>query len=157
MGMKQNTGKATGKGDASPFDVLAGYLAENRLKVTPQRRLILETFLQETGHVSAEELYDKVKRHDPSIGQATVYRTLKLFSDCGLAEVVSFADGIARYEPNSESGHHDHLICQACGQTLEIVDPFIEKRQEELATQHGFTLVRHRMDLYGLCPDCQGR
>ncbi len=155
MGTQNKSATSQTKAAKTPFDVFADYVAQNRLKVTPQRRLILDTFLQETGHVSAEELYDKVKRLDPAIGQATVYRTLKLFSGCGLAEAVSFADGIARYEPNFEAEHHDHLICQACGMTIEIVDPIIEKRQEELAAKYGYTLARHRMDLYGLCPECR--
>jgi len=151
---KQNAARQ-GATQKTPFDVFAAYLAENRLKVTPQRKLILDTFLKEPGHVSAEELYDTVKRHDPSIGQATVYRTLKLFSGCGLAEAVSFADGIARYELNFEAEHHDHLICEGCGQTIEIMDPVIENRQEELAAKYGYVLARHRMDLYGLCPACR--
>jgi len=139
----------------TPLEVFAGYLAAHRLKITPQRRLILDIFLSEPGHVSSEELYAKIKRRDASIGQATVYRTLKLLNECGLAGAVSFADGITRYEPHFGVEHHDHLICEACGRTTEIVDPLIEKRQEELAARYGFSLARHKMDLYGTCPDCR--
>lgn len=139
----------------TPLEVFAGYLAANRLKTTPQRRLILDIFLAEPGHVSSEELYAKIKRRDGSIGQATVYRTLKLLAECSLAQAVSFADGITRYEPHFGVEHHDHLICEDCGRTIEIVDPVIERRQEELAGRYGFSLSRHKMDLYGLCPDCR--
>jgi Fur family ferric uptake transcriptional regulator len=139
----------------TPHEVFSGYLSVNRLKITPQRRLILDVFLAEPGHVSSEELYAKIKRCDPSIGQATVYRTLKLLADCGLAQAVSFADGITRYEPHFGVEHHDHLICEVCGRTIEIVDPVIERRQEGLAARYGFSLARHKMDLYGLCPDCR--
>ena len=139
----------------TPHEVFADYLAANSLKITPQRRLILDVFLAEPGHVSSEELYAKIKRRDPAIGQATVYRTLKLLAECSLAEAVSFADGITRYEPHFGVEHHDHLICEACGRTIEIVDPVIERRQEELAARYGFTLARHKMDLYGLCADCR--
>lgn len=139
----------------TPLEVFAAYLAANRLKITPQRRLILDIFLAEPGHVSSEELYAKVKRRDQAIGQATVYRTLKLLAECALAQAVSFADGITRYEPHFGVEHHDHLICEACGRTIEIVDPVIERRQEELAAKYGFSLSRHKMDLYGLCPDCR--
>ncbi len=139
----------------TPLEVFAAYLAANCLKITPQRRLILEIFLAEPGHASSEELYAKVKRRDASIGQATVYRTLKLLAECGLAQAVSFADGITRYEPHFGVEHHDHLICEACGSTIEIVDPVIERRQEELAERYGFSLARHKMDLYGLCPECR--
>ncbi|MDO9081894.1 MAG: Fur family transcriptional regulator [Humidesulfovibrio sp.] len=139
----------------TPHEVFSGYLSANSLKITPQRRLILDIFLAEPGHVSSEELYAKIKRRDPAIGQATVYRTLKLLAECRLAGAVSFADGITRYEPHFGVEHHDHLICEVCGRTIEIVDPVIERRQEELADQYGFTLARHKMDLYGACPDCR--
>ncbi len=139
----------------APLEIFAGYLSANRLKITPQRRLILDIFLAEPGHVSSEELYAKIKRRDPAIGQATVYRTLKLLAECSLAQAVSFADGITRYEPHFGVEHHDHLICEVCGRTIEIVDPVIERRQEELAERYGFSLARHKMDLYGSCPDCR--
>lgn len=139
----------------TPHQAFTAYLQEHRLKITPQRRLILDIFLLEPGHVSSEELYAKVKKRDASIGQATVYRTLKLLAGCGLAEAVSFADGITRYEPHFGVDHHDHLICEGCGQTIEIVDPVIERRQVELAAKYGFSLARHKMDLYGQCPDCR--
>ena len=139
----------------TPHEVFSGYLSANRLKITPQRRLILDIFLAEPGHVSSEELYAKIKRRDASIGQATVYRTLKLLAECGLAQAVSFADGITRYEPHFGVEHHDHLICEACGRTIEIVDPVIERRQEELAGRYGFSLARHKMELYGTCPECR--
>jgi len=139
----------------TPHEAFTAYLVEHRLKITPQRRLILDIFLLEPGHVSSEELYAKVKRRDGSIGQATVYRTLKLLAGCGLAQAVSFADGITRYEPHFGVDHHDHLICEVCGLTIEIMDPVIETRQEELAGKYGFVLVRHKMDLYGVCPDCR--
>lgn len=140
---------------STPHEVFAGYLASNRLKITPQRRLILDIFLAEPGHVSSEELYARIKRRDPAIGQATVYRTLKLLAECRLAAAVSFADGITRYEPHFGVDHHDHLICEVCGNTIEIVDPIIERRQEELAARYGFALARHKMDLYGTCPECR--
>lgn len=139
----------------TPHQAFTSYLQEHRLKITPQRRLILDIFLLEPGHVSSEELYAKVKKRDASIGQATVYRTLKLLAGCGLAEAVSFADGITRYEPHFGVDHHDHLICEDCGRTIEIVDPVIERRQEELAAKYGFSLARHKMDLYGQCPECK--
>lgn len=139
----------------TPHQAFTSYLQEHRLKITPQRRLILDIFLLEPGHVSSEELYAKVKKRDASIGQATVYRTLKLLAGCGLAEAVSFADGITRYEPHFGVDHHDHLICEDCGRTIEIVDQVIERRQEELAAKYGFTLARHKMDLYGQCPECK--
>ncbi|ADU63121.1 MAG: transcriptional repressor [Pseudodesulfovibrio sp.] len=139
----------------SPQEVFADYLAGKNLKTTPQRRLILDTLLKQGGHLSSEELYAKVKKRDSSIGQATVYRTLKLLNESGLIEPLDFADGVTRYEPSYGEEHHDHLICERCGNNIEILDKTIENRQEELAKEHGFTLVRHKMYLYGVCPECR--
>lgn len=141
----------------SPQVVFTEYLADQNLKMTPQRRLILNVFLESGDHLSSEELYTRVKEADPSIGQATVYRTLKLLADSGIAEAVDFADGVTRYEPHYGQEHHDHLICEVCKKNLEIVDDVIERRQEELARDHGFTLTRHKMYLYGVCADCRAK
>lgn len=141
----------------NPQDVFAEYLADKNLKMTPQRRLILDTFLKQDAHLSSEELYAKVKRRDKSVGQATVYRTLKLLNESGLIEPLDFADGVTRYELSYGEDHHDHLICDKCGKNIEILDEVIEKRQEELASEHGFTLLRHKMYLYGICADCKNK
>ncbi|GAB7082038.1 Fur family transcriptional regulator [Megalodesulfovibrio paquesii] len=135
--------------------VFQEYLAKNQLKLTPQRMCILDVFMKHRGHVASEELYEQVKKRDPHIGQATVYRTLKLLSDSGLAKEVHFGDGLTRYESNLGEEHHDHLICERCGKNLEVVDERIEALQVELAARHGFSLTSHRMYLYGLCEECR--
>lgn len=131
------------------------YITANGLKFTLQRRLIAEVFLRQTGHLSTEELYDKVRKEDSSVGQATVYRTLKLFCESGLAKEVHFGDGMARYESTADSVHHDHLICIGCGKQVEFVDSEIEQLQEKLAERNGFLLTSHHMYLYGVCPSCR--
>lgn len=131
------------------------YIIANGLKFTPQRRLIVDVFLKQDGHLTTEELYDKVRREDSSIGQATVYRTLKLLCESGLAKEVFFGNGMARYEKTFGSPHHDHLICIACGKQVEFVDESIEKLQEELAEKNNFLLTSHHMYLYGVCPSCR--
>lgn len=136
------------------MQVFADYIAKSGLKNTPQRRLIAGVFLKAGKHVGSEELYDMVRKQDSSVGQATVYRTLKLLCDAGLATEMYFGDGITRYEPVDDT-HHDHLICRRCGKNIEVVDENIERLQEELAARHGFTLTSHRMYLYGDCPDCR--
>ena len=141
----------------TPLQVFTEYLAEHSLKMTQQRRAILDVFMAVTGHVSSEDLYERVKARDASIGQATVYRTLKLLADSGLASSLSFGDGVARYEPLWGQEHHDHLICEGCGKNMEILDERIERLQEELAGHYGFTLSHHKMYLYGLCPECRAR
>lgn len=140
-----------------PQEVFADYLAAQNLKMTPQRRLILDTLIKHDNHVSSEELYAKVKKRDKSIGQATVYRTLKLLNESGLIEPLDFADGVVRYEMSYGESHHDHLICENCGENIEILDEVIETRQEEIAVHHGFILKRHKMYLYGICGNCRKR
>lgn len=138
-----------------PQRIFTDYIAAHGLKNTPQRRLIVNVFLGAHRHLSTEELYELVRAEDSSIGQATVYRTLKLLHEARLAKELHFGDGIARYEPVLDDSHHDHLICTSCGKNIEFMDETIEKLQEELAGRHGFTLLSHRMYLYGCCPDCR--
>jgi Fur family ferric uptake transcriptional regulator len=138
-----------------PRDIFSEYLQEHKLKVTPQRLLILDVFLNEEGHVASEELYGLVKRLDPSVGQATVYRTLKLLTDSGLAKEVHFGDGVTRYEHEYGHSHHDHLICDRCGSNVEVLDDRIEALQEELAAKYGFKLTGHKMYLHGICAKCR--
>ncbi len=137
-------------------DIFKDYIAANGLKVTPQRMLIVDVFLREEGHLTTEELYELVKRRDASVGQATVYRTMRLLSESGIAKEVHFGDGVARYEQKYGGQHHDHLICESCGKNIEVLDERIEHLQEELAARHGFRLTSHRMYLYGLCEQCRG-
>ncbi len=138
-----------------PNAIFAEFVSRHNLKMTPQRRRILEVFLSAEGHITSEELYQKVKREYDTIGQATVYRTLKLLADSGLAKAVEFGDGAVRYEILYGQSHHDHLICEVCGVNVEVVDPAIERLQEEVARRHGFRLTAHKLYLYGICPDCQ--
>jgi Fur family ferric uptake transcriptional regulator len=144
-----------------PQEYFEDYLRENQLKMTPQRRLILEVFLDmdedRQEHLTAEELYDLVRQRDDSVGQATVYRTVKLLADSGLAKAVNFGDGVVRYELKYGHEHHDHLICTNCRKTVEVHDPEIEALQEALARKHGFTLTGHKLYLYGVCRECRSR
>lgn len=135
--------------------ILMNYLKEKNLKITGQRKLILDAFLDNESHISAEELYDRIKRFNPTIGLATIYRTMKLFAECGLASEVHFSNGVTRYEHRFGHEHHDHLICLNCGKYIEVVDPAIEELQNRLAQQNEFQVLRHRMELYGICRDCR--
>ena len=139
-----------------PIHVFRTFLKNKGLRNTPQRQRIMEVFFTESGHLTTEEVYDRVRRDDPSLGQATVYRTMKLLCEAGLAREVRFGDGLARYE-HAGDAHHDHLICESCGRNIEVVDPQIEALQDALARKHGFRPTFHRLYLYGICPDCQKR
>jgi Fur family ferric uptake transcriptional regulator len=140
---------------SEPQRLFSDYIARHGLKHTPQRRLIIHVFFAAGQHLSTEELYARVCAVDSSVGQATVYRTLKLLCEAGLAKEMHFGDGTARYEPAVDESHHDHLICTQCGKNIEVVDATIESLQESLARTHDFILTSHRMYLYGICSDCR--
>jgi Fur family transcriptional regulator, ferric uptake regulator len=137
------------------LQVLKQHLERKRLKHTGQRETILEVFLQSRKHLTVEELHNLVKYRDPSIGLTTVYRTMKLFCECNLARANHFDEGRVRYEHQYKTAHHDHMICHECGETIEFVDPQIEKLQEKAARQYGFKMTDHRMEIYGICSRCQ--
>ena len=131
------------------------YIQDRRLNTTAQREAIVEQFLRTKDHVSIDELLGKVRKRHPKVGYATVYRTLKLLVDSGLAVERQFGDGQARYEVVGD--HHDHLICVKCGLILEFEDDEIERLQDRIAERLGhFTVLRHRHELYGLCPKASG-
>jgi Fur family transcriptional regulator, ferric uptake regulator len=131
------------------------YAKQKKLNTTAQREAIVEQFLRTQDHISIDELLARVRKRHPRVGYATVYRTLKLLVDGGLAVERQFGDGQARFEVVGE--HHDHLICTSCGLILEFEDHEIEELQEKIALRlGGFTVLRHRHELYGLCPKAQG-
>ena len=129
------------------------YLETKGFKQTRQREAILEIFLQVTGHITSEELYQRVRESHPHIGYTTVYRTMKLLCDAGLAHERHFDGGVTRYEIPHE--HHDHLVCVRCGKIVEFECAMIESAQEEIAERYGFQVLRHRHELYGHCAECK--
>jgi len=137
------------------LEVLEGYINQNNLKITRQRRSVLKAFLECESHVSAEELYNVVSLTKSKIGLATVYRTLALLTESGLASELNFGDGQKRYEHRYRHSHHDHMICTECGKIIEFNHPLIEKFQEEVAADNKFTITSHKLDLLGICRECQ--
>jgi len=132
-------------------------LARERQRPTPQRLLVAETVFHH-GHLNLDELHQEARRTDPTVGYATVYRTLKLLERCGLVHCSTFGDGTARYEVTARAdAHHDHLICTGCGRIVEFENQAIEALQRDIAAAAGFDLTSHRMELYGVCPRCQRR
>lgn len=132
---------------------LKRFLGERGLRSTRQRDIIIDAFFETIGHVNAESLHHIVRERDPNIGVATVYRTLRLLTDSGLATARHFGDGQAVYEV--ADAHHDHLICTSCGGIIEFEEDAIEALQLEVARRHQFTITSHKLELYGLCERCQ--
>ena len=135
--------------------LLDKYMADRGLKSTRQRALIVETFFQAGGHVSVEDVWSRVRKLDARVSVATVYRTMKLLAESGLAHAQNFGDGQTRYEAAVGREHHDHLICTSCGKIIEFENDRIEAMQDMVAKRHGFKVTSHKMELYGLCRDCQ--
>ena len=131
------------------------FIAQKGLKSTRQRDVILDSFLSSDKHISIEELYLKLRSKNPGIGYATVYRTLKLFAESGIAREIQFGDGQTRYEHANEGEHHDHLVCTRCGTIIEFENETIEKLQQDIAGSHGFIIENHKLELYGVCAKCK--
>ncbi len=136
-------------------EIFFEHLKRAGFKKTTQRELILEVFLKTEGHLSAEDLYNIVKAEDPTVGFTTVYRTLKLLVECGLAREERLGDGRMRYEHLYNHQHHDHLICTECGRLIEFYSEVIERKQDEVAVKYDFQPTRHSLRIWGVCSECK--
>ncbi len=131
------------------------YIKKQGLRNTRQREEILDAFLSSGGHITVDELFDKVKKRDSSIGYATIHRNLNLLLEAGLAEEIKIGKEKTRYEQMHMREHHDHLICLKCGRFIEVFDENIEKLQNRLAEEKEFIPVRHKLEIYGYCKKCR--
>src|SRR5829696_10329846 len=136
-------------------EVFLRHIQKKGLKRTSQRDLILEVFLRTEEHLSNEDLYRLVQKEDPGVGQTTVYRTLKLLTEAGLAREVRFGDGRTHYEHHYKHQHHDHMICSECGKIIEFFSAELEALQDAMAAQHQFEITQHLLRIIGICADCQ--
>jgi Fur family transcriptional regulator, ferric uptake regulator len=135
--------------------IFHAHLKRVGLKRTGQRDAILRTFLDTRDHLSTDELYRLVKKKDTGIGFTTVYRTLKLFSECGLASEVAFNDGVARYERQYQRRNHHHMVCTECGSSVEFFSADIERIEQEIGRRNKYIPTRHTFQIYGICEKCQ--
>lgn len=127
-------------------------------KLTAQRRSIVNAIIETEGkHLTAEEIYDEVKKSCPEIGLATVYRTIILLEELGIICRLDLNDGCSRYElvHSNEMHRHHHLVCNACNKVLEVEDDLLEELETQIETQYKFKIYDHSVKFYGLCEDCQ--
>jgi len=138
------------------IDELKKIVKQKGLKYTEQREVVLSVLLQASEHLTAEEVYNEIKKVFPesNIGIATVYRALSFLEEVDLITSITFGTDGKKYESNSKS-HHDHLICTSCGKIIEFMDDEIEKKQEKIAKKNKFKISSHSMQLYGTCESCQ--
>jgi Fur family ferric uptake transcriptional regulator len=136
-------------------------LKEKGLKMTTQRGIILEVLSECQGrHLTAEEIYELVRKKQPEIGIATVYRTVQLLSELELIDTLDLDDGFVRYElaGTDENGHHHHhLICMSCGKVLEFEEDLMEALEEKVEMTTGFKICNHKVKMYGYCKECKGK
>jgi Fur family transcriptional regulator, ferric uptake regulator len=131
-------------------------IRQRGLRLTQQRMTIANVFLSATGHLNIDELYRKVRARDPHVGYATIYRTLRLLRDCGLAAERNFEDGAARFEPVGpiQQQQHYHLICRECGRIVEFENESLSAIVATGARCHGFHADSHKLEIYGRCAVC---
>jgi Fur family transcriptional regulator, ferric uptake regulator len=135
--------------------ILDGFLRERGLKQSAKRDCILNAFLGTHDHLSTEELDHIVKKRDASIGYTTVYRTLKLLVQCGLAYEVDFHDGVMRYEHSLNRRMHHHMVCTLCGDSIEFFAPEVEQVERRVGRKFHFFPSRHNFQILGVCGSCK--
>jgi Fur family transcriptional regulator, ferric uptake regulator len=132
------------------------YLKQQGLPVTLQREVVADVVFNSSEHLSVEEIERQLRERGERIGKATIYRTMEILVRSGLVEEHDFGEGFKRYEHLfGQSADHEHLICTHCTRVVEFESREVIRIQEEMARAHGFLPTRHRLDIYGLCGDCQ--
>jgi Fur family ferric uptake transcriptional regulator len=130
------------------------FLAQKKLRLTAQRRAIIETVFQTQQHFTAEQLLSWSRRRDKSVSRATVYRTLPLLTGSGLVREMDFGENYKFYDPNyAEHPRHSHLICQECGQIVEFDSAKLDELETEIHERLGFTVKSHRLQIMASCDE----
>ncbi|MCR4315653.1 MAG: transcriptional repressor [Planctomycetes bacterium] len=137
------------------LDKFTKVLKKSNLRMTEQRKKLLELIFDSHDHFTAEELYDRCKARDLGVSKATVYRSLTLLTEAEMLEAHNFAQNALVYEHIYEHEHHDHLVCTECSKVVEFTCEAIEKYQRDVAKENRFTFESHSLNIFGLCPDCQ--
>ena len=132
-------------------------LHDARYKLTPQREVTLRVLLEnESDHLSAEDVFMKVKDKYPEIGLATVYRTLELLNELNILDKINFGDGVSRYDLRKEGAEHfhHHLVCINCGSVEEIEEDLLGEVEKKVENDFQFKITDHRLTFHGICRTC---
>ncbi len=135
--------------------IFSDHIRSSGLRRTNQRDLIMEVFLSTEEHLTIEALHRLVQKKDNTIGHTTIYRTLKLLIEAGLAREVRFGDNKTYFEHHYDHEHHDHMICTTCGRVIEFLSEAIESLQVKMAENFGFRPTHHSLRMWGVCAECQ--
>ena len=138
-----------------PLVELTGRLRENSRKVTGPRQAILEVMRQHPHPLTNKDIFTALPKGDCDL--ATIYRSMHLLESMGMVKRYDFGDGVARFElvGQGQDGHHHHLICTRCTAVVEIEECFPHQLEEEIAVRNGFKSVSHKLEFFGICPQCQ--
>ena len=132
------------------------YLREQGLPITQQREAVAQVVFSSNGHLSVEEIEQRLRQGEERIGKATIYRTLDLLVKSKLVEEHDFGEGFKRYEHRlSRQPVHEHLICVECGTVIEFRSDEVARIEQRVVSEHGFEPTRHRLEIYGLCRECR--
>ena len=142
---------------AALLDRFRRYLRDRRLPVTRQREILAEIVLLSDDHLSAEAIRGRLRERGERVSTATVYRTLDLLVASGLARAHDFGQGFRRFESMPAQAHHEHLVCSACGRVTEFANERLERILPVIADEHGFRHEHHRVEVFGVCRECQHR
>ena len=141
--------------DPRAKDILTRYLKDKKLRITQERRLLLEEIMKLNRHFDADELYDLFRRRGLKASRATVYNTLDLLVESGLISKYTFGENRARYERAFGRQPHDHLICLECGNITEFVNDELGRIEHEVSSEHGFASQSATFQIFGVCKECR--
>lgn len=125
----------------------------NGVRITPQRHAILTFLMESMGHPTADEIYRSLEPRFPNMSVATVYNNLKMFIEAGMVRELTYGDNSSRFD--ADVSNHYHVICEQCGKIKDFTYPSLEEVERKAEEMTGFRVRGHRMELYGLCSDCQ--
>lgn len=129
-------------------------LANNKIRLTKERREIIQEILNQNSHFSPEKLFIDLKNKGSKVSRASVYRTINILLDAGVIEQVEKNEESSHYEFTLGKKHHDHLICLNCGKIIEFYSPSLEVLQREICSKHEFIPQKHTLEIYGKCKKC---
>jgi Fur family ferric uptake transcriptional regulator len=129
---------------------------QNGLRISEQRDAVVDVFFSTERHLSVSDIMKELKVRGVDVSEITVRRIMKLLCEYGIAQEMIFDGQEIRYEHHHVGEHHDHLICMRCRKIIEFEDDELERIQERIVEDHGFHLIRHRLEMYGICPECFG-
>ncbi|MBO8164660.1 MAG: peroxide-responsive transcriptional repressor PerR [Brevibacillus sp.] len=131
-------------------------LKNTGVRMTPQRHAILEYLLETMSHPTADEIYKALEGKFPNMSVATVYNNLRVFKEAGLVRELTYGDASSRFDANTAEEHY-HIICSECGDIRDFHYPYLHHIEKDASKAAGFKVTGHRMEIYGICPECQSK